>query len=66
MIMSRVLVDLAGELNFIGEPGDKDASSICCSPAEVGPLMDPEAVLFAGTGRSLGRPLVILAADTGS
>ena len=44
-------VDLAGELNFMGEPGGKVVSSTCCfSCAGTGSLIDPEAVLFAGTG----------------
>jgi hypothetical protein len=57
-------VDLAGELNFIGEPGCKGVSSICCFPcAGKGSLMDPEAVLFAGTGRPPACPFVTLAVD---
>ena len=54
-------IDLAGELNFIGEPGGKGISSICCfSCAGTGSLMDPEAVLFAGTGRPPACPFVTL------
>lgn len=60
-------VDLAGELNFMGEPGGKVVSSICCfSCAGTGSLMDPEAVLFAGTGRSPACPFVTLAVDAES
>ena len=69
MLVSRAvdLVDLSGELNFIGEPGGKGDSSICWfSCAGAGPLMDPEAVLFAGTGRPPACPFVTLAADANS
>jgi hypothetical protein len=58
------LVDLAGELNFIGEPGGKVVSSISCfSCAGTGPLMDPEAVRFAGTGRTTASPFDTLEVD---
>lgn len=61
------LVDLGGELNFIGEPGGKGVSSISCfSCVGTGPLMDPEAVLFAGTGRPPACPIVTLAVDAES
>jgi hypothetical protein len=69
MLVSRAvdLVDLAGELNFIGEPGGKGVSSICCfSCAGTGPLIDPEAVLFAGTGRPPACSFVTLGADAES
>ena len=64
MLVSRAVV-LVGELNFIGESGGK--SSVCCfSCADTGPLMDPEAVLFAGTGRPPACPIVTLAVDAES
>lgn len=69
MLVSRgvELVDFVGELNFIGEPGGKAVSSICCfSCAGTSPLMDPEAVLFAGTGRPPTCPFVTFAADAES
>lgn len=69
MLVSRAvdLVDLAGELNFIGEPGGKVVSSISgFSCAGTGSLMDPEAVLFAGTGRPPACPFVTLAVDAES
>lgn len=69
MLVSRAvdLDDLAGELNFIGEPDGKVVSSISCFfCAGTGPLMDPEAVLFAGTGRPPACPFVTLAVDAES
>ena len=69
MLVSRAVdfVDLGGEFSFIGEPGGKGVSSICCiSCAGIGPLMDPDAVLFAGTGRPPACPFVTLAADAES
>lgn len=61
------LSDLAGELNFIGEPGGKSVSSTCCfSCAGTGSLIDPETVLFAGTGRPPACPFVTLAVDAKS
>jgi hypothetical protein len=60
LLISRI-IDLGGGLNFIGEPNGKRVASIWFC-ASAGSLMDPEAVLFAGTGR---LPFVTLAADTG-
>jgi len=62
------LVDLGGELNFIGEAGGRGVSSTWFpSCAGTGPLMDPEAVLFAGTGRRPpGFPFVALTTDAES
>ena len=69
MLLCRAvdLGDLAGELNFIGEPDGKGVISICCfSCAGVDSLMDPEAVLFAGTGRPPACPFVTLAVEAES
>jgi hypothetical protein len=65
-LMSRAvdLIDVVGELNFIGESGGKVVSSISCfSWAGTGSLIDPEAVRFAGTGRPTACPFVALAVD---
>ena len=60
-------VDLVGELSFIGDPGGKGVSSICCfSCAGTGSFMDPEAVLFAGTGILPACPFVTVEVDTES
>lgn len=61
LLISRV-IDLGGGLIFIGEPNGKRVASIWFCAGR-GPLMDPEAVLFAGTGR---LPFVTPATDTES